>query len=75
MRVNKTTVYLPDELKLAVERVAATTGRSEAEVIRAAIATLTKASERPRPAGGLFASGDSSLSELTEQALEGFGQR
>ena len=72
--MNKTTVYLPDELKQAVERLAATSGRSEAEVIREAIATLTKATERPRPSGGLFASGDTSLSEMTEQALRGFGE-
>ena len=73
--MNKTTVYLPDELKQAVERLAATSGRSEAEVIREAIAALTTASERPRPRGGLFTSGDPSLSEETEEALRDFGQR
>ena len=73
--MTKTTIYLPDELKLAVERIARGSGRSEAEVIREAIAALVRASDRPRPNGGLFASGDPSLSEQTEDALSGFGER
>jgi hypothetical protein len=73
--VNKTTVYLPDELKRSVSRMAAASGKSEAEVIRDAIAALAGASARPRPTGGLFASGDSSLSTRAEEALAGFGER
>jgi hypothetical protein len=73
--VNKTTVYLPDELKRSVSRMAAASGKSEAEVIRDAIAALARASARPRPAGGLFASGDPSLSARAEEALAGFGER
>ena len=71
----KTTVYLPDDLKDAVARIAQGSGRSEAEVIRDAIASLVRSSDRPRPNGGLFASGDPSLSEQTEEALSGFGER
>jgi hypothetical protein len=71
--VNKTTVYLPDDLKNAVARIAATSGRSEAEVIRDAIAQLARRAERPRPRGGLFASGDASLSDSVDEALAGFG--
>jgi len=73
--VTKTTIYLPDDLKQAVARIAAASGRSEAEVIREAIAALVHASERPRPRGGLFASGESSLAENAEEALAGFGDR
>jgi plasmid stability protein len=73
--VTKTTVYLPDELKQALARMAATSGRSEADLIREAIAALTRAAERPRPRGALFASGDPSLSEQVDQALAGFGER
>ena len=74
--MNKTTVYLPDELKRSVTRMAAASGRSEAEVIRDAIAALARASDRPRrPRGGLFASGDPSLSVRVEEALAGFGER
>ena len=73
--MNKTTVYLPDDLKRAVERMAAASHRSEAEVIREAIEALARASDRPRPQGGLFASGDPTLSTRIEEALAGFGER
>ncbi len=73
--MNKTTVYLPDDLKRSVARMAAASGKSEAEVIRDAIAALARASDRPRPRGGLFASGDPSLSAGAEEALAGFGER
>jgi Ribbon-helix-helix protein, copG family len=69
----KTTLYLPDELKRDVARMAAESGRSEADIIREAIAALVGKQRRPRPRGGLFAGGDASLAEQTEQALTGFG--
>jgi hypothetical protein len=73
--VNKTTIYLPDELKQAVERTAVGTGRSEAQVIRDAITAVVGSAMPPRPRGALFASGDSSLSESVDEALAGFGER
>ena len=73
--MNKTTVYLPDELKQSLRRLAGESGRSEAELIREAIATRIRSSDRPRPKGGLFASGDPSLAETAEEALTGFGDR
>lgn len=73
--MKKTTVYLPDDLKRAVERMAAASHTSEAEVIREAIEALARTSDRPRPQGGLFASGDPTLSARTEEALAGFGER
>ena len=73
--MTKTTVYLPDELKQALTRMAALSGRSEADLIRDAIAQLTRAADRPRPRGGLYASGDPSLSERVDDALAGFGER
>jgi hypothetical protein len=73
--MNKTTVYLPADLKRAVKRMAAASHKSEAEVIREAIEALAQASDRPRPQGGLFASGDPTLSSRTEEALAGFGER
>lgn len=75
MRVNKTTVYLPEDLKQALRRMAAASGRSEAELIREAIATQVRSSERPRPRGQLFTSGDPSLAEHSDEALAGFGER
>jgi len=71
--VHKTTLYLPDELKRSLRRLADASGRSEADLIREAIATKVEAAETPRPRGGLFASGDPSLSEHVDEALAGFG--
>jgi hypothetical protein len=73
--MRKTTVYLPDELKAAIERLAALTRRSEAEVIRDALATAVIDSTPPRPRLPLSASGlgDPRLSERVDEALEGFG--
>jgi len=44
-------------------------------IIREAIAAQVHAAEQPRPRGQLFASGDTSLSERTDEALAGFGDR
>lgn len=73
--MHKTTVYLPDDLKRDVERVAATRGCSEAELIREAIRTLTQESVAPRPRLPLFKSGKPGLAERVDQALRGFGER
>jgi hypothetical protein len=71
--VTKTTVYLPDDLKLALARIASSRGRSEADLIREALRDLVRRSVVPRPIGALFASGDRSLSDHVEDALGGFG--
>jgi Arc/MetJ-type ribon-helix-helix transcriptional regulator len=71
----KTTVYLPDDLKRDLERVAATRGVSEAELIREAIRTLTRDSAAPRPRLPLFKSGKPGLAERVDHALKGFGDR
>ncbi|MGI8865193.1 MAG: CopG family transcriptional regulator [Rubrobacteraceae bacterium] len=55
--MKKTTVYLPDDLKVALER-AAVRGRSEAELIREVVRDLTGDLERPKPKLPLFSSGD-----------------
>ena len=75
MCVDKTTVYLPKALKQSLRRLAATSGRSEADLIREAIDTLVRAGDQPRPRGRLFASGDASLAEHVDEALAGFGDR
>jgi len=72
----KTTVYLPADVKRSLERLAAERGSSEAELIREAVAGLVRTSERPRPRGGLFSSGDPMLfGENVDEALKGFGER
>lgn len=73
--MEKTTVYLPEDLKESLRRQATVSGRSEAELIREAIALWVQAAGRPRPRGRLFESGDSSLAEQAEEALAGFGDR
>jgi predicted transcriptional regulator len=44
----KTTVYLDEADAAALRRLAAETGRSQAEIIREAVAAATAASRRPR---------------------------
>lgn len=73
--MTKTTVYLPEDLKHALTRMAAASGRSEADLIREAIGSLARAAEQPVPRGALFASGDATLAEHAEEALAGFGER
>jgi len=73
--MTKTTVYLPDDLKHELGQLAATSGRSEAELIREALTALVRDAERPRPRGGLFSSGDPGLARHVDEALTGFGER
>jgi plasmid stability protein len=71
--MKKSTVYLPDDLKAALERAAAARGRSEADLIREAVRELTRNLEPPRPRLPLFSSDDPTLAERVDEALEGFG--
>lgn len=66
----KTTIYLPDDLKSAVERESRRRGCSEAQVIRDAVAAAVT---RPRPAAGII-SGEP-IAERTDELLAGFGER
>ncbi|MEX2458712.1 MAG: CopG family transcriptional regulator [Actinomycetota bacterium] len=68
--MDKTTVYLPTELKEGVAGQARRLGISEAEVIRRAIAAAVT---RPAPRAGIFA-GDA-FAERAEELLAGFGER
>ncbi len=73
MFVEKTTVYLPDDLREGVKRVARQRGVSEAAVIRESIRAAVGAS-RPRPRGGLYASG-APIADRIDEHLVGFGER
>jgi hypothetical protein len=73
--MKKTTVYLPDDLKSALGRVAAQKGWSEAELIREAIRVLVRDSEPPCPRVPLFSGGDPTLARRFEEELRGFGER
>jgi hypothetical protein len=66
----KTTVYLPRDLKSALEREAQRLGLSEAEVIRRAIAAVVT---HARPQFGLFAA--EPFAERIDELLAGFGEQ
>jgi len=70
--MDKTTVYLPPELKEAIRREARLRRVSEAEVIRDSIRSAVGV-DRPRPRGGLFASG-APIAREVDQHLAGFGE-
>ncbi len=72
--MKKTTVYLPEDLKAALERVAAARGRSEADLIREAVRELTHRLEPPRPRLPLFRGKDPTLAERFDEELRGFGE-
>jgi predicted transcriptional regulator len=74
--MTKTSVYLPEDLKHELTLVARRRGRSEAELIREAIARLVaeEGQDRPRPKAGLFTSNDPALADRVDEVLaEGFG--
>jgi len=71
--MDKTTLYLPAELKAAVKRVASERGISEAEVIRESLRS-TVGHSRPAARGGLFASG-APIARVADEHLTGFGER
>ncbi len=73
--MDKTTVYLPPELRRALQEAARTRRTSEAALIREGIALVTAATKPPEPRLPLFESGDPSLAERVEEALTGFGER
>lgn len=73
--IRRTTIHLPDDLKGALERTAAAERRSEAEVVRRAIAAATVEQAHPRPTLPLFDSGDPTLAERVDDELAaGFGE-
>lgn len=73
--MEKTTVYLPDELKEALRRAARSTGRSEAELIREGIGLITGTHRIAEPRLPLFESGQPDLAERVDEHLRGFGER
>jgi hypothetical protein len=73
--MQKTTVYLPDDLKAALERAAAETRRTESQLIREGLQLVLAQLQPPPPRTGIFDSGDPCLSERVDELLaRGFGQ-
>lgn len=73
--MDKTTVYLPDDLKRALRRASRASGRSEAELIREGIGLVTGTHRLAEPRLPLFESGKPDLAEGVDEALDGFGER
>lgn len=73
--MEKTTVYLPDELKGALRRAARASGRSEADLIREGIGLVTGTHRIAEPRLPLFESGRPDLAEHVDEVLDGFGER
>jgi hypothetical protein len=71
--MEKTTVYLTTAQKRALERAARASGRSEADLIREGIETVTH--RVAEPTIPLFESGQPDLAEHVDDALAGFGER
>ena len=71
--MKKTTVYLPAELKKALARVAAEQDRSEADLLREAVASLTAGAGAPAPRLPLFRGKGPSIAGNIDKALGGFG--
>ena len=73
--MHKTTVYLPDELKIALKRAAELHHRSEADLIREGVQIVTERLSHPKPRLPLFSSGQSDLARRVDEILEeGFGE-
>ena len=73
--MTKTTVYLPDDLKRALKRLARQRRCSEAELLREAVTRLAGEADAPAPRLPLFRSTGASIAENVDGALEGFGAR
>lgn len=73
--MEKTNVYLTEQQKRALAKAAAAQGRSEADMIRAAIDLITAARPTRKPTLPLFESGVEDLATRHDELLEGFGER
>ncbi len=72
--MEKTTVYLPEDLKRALRRASRSTGRSEADLIREGIGLVTGTHQIAEPRLPLFESGLPDLAERADELLAGFGE-
>ncbi len=72
--MERTTVYLTQELRVALKEASRRRRVSEAELIREGIALVTAGDAAPSPTLPLFESGKSDLAEHVDEALDGFGE-
>jgi len=72
--MQKTTVYLSDDLKAALERAAAESRRTESAIIREGLEVVLARQQPRAPHSGIFDSGEPDLSERVDELLADFGQ-
>ena len=72
--MERTTVYLPVDLKRALERAAQLENRSEADLIREGVASVVARHAVREPTAPLFESGDPDFASRADELLEGFGE-
>ena len=66
----KTTVYIEQDVAMALRQLSEAQGRTQAELIREALGTYTQERARPLPKGlGKYASGHTDTSERAEDLL------
>ena len=71
--MHRTTLYLTEAQRAKVRRLAAATGRTQADIIREAVGRLPEGGVRlPRSVGA--GRGGPDLTERAEELLEGFGE-
>ncbi len=73
--MQKTTIYLPDDLKAELARAAADSGRSEADLIREGIRLALARRMPPAPTIPVLVSEDPTFAERVDEHLRGFGNR
>jgi hypothetical protein len=73
--MEKTTVYLTEAQKRALERAALTVGRSEADLIREGVELVTARHRSAELVLPLFSSEQPDLAEHVDDALRGFGEQ
>ncbi len=73
--MERTTVYLTSSQRRALATTARVTGKSEAELIREGVETVTSGPKVAEPTIPLFESGRSDLATRADHLLEGFGEQ
>lgn len=73
--VKRTTIYLPDEMKTAIEREAARRGVTEAEIIRRAVEAALATRPRRRSQIPAIPEGiGEDIADRVDELLEGLGE-
>ena len=70
MSMVRTTIYLDDEVAIPLRQLAAVQGRTQAELIRDALASYTKRITRPAPKSlGKYRSGEPNVAQRSKKIL------